>query len=355
VLEYVKCRNWELLKVESEGYQGTVAQLLSNQTKIKIWGCAVFVVPFHLDQILGKEYKEEGALRSCVIGILADLTLTVGKSSRVQDKSIRIHAEQDLVGLLEELSDAENKNLEKVLWESKIVLSVHYELFDEARDIPTNFYESLSKADLITEYAEKIKGWVDCLYQTLSTLRRVKEIRYLQVESKASEIIATLESVEGVFEPCEASQAGSPAESEAQNNHTATNPITKVVETTTEMILAIQLSIKEAEEERERDEKDSQHLQDALKQIEEWNKEIERLKARSITFSKLTESNGPTGDIEANIKMIQCLATMARDIGKNPYDFCAQALTLSSERPPKEGRLPCPHATAPDRGFGYAP
>src|SRR5271155_1872419 len=50
------------------------------------------------------------------VGILADLTLTVGKSSRVQDKSIRIHAEQDLVGLLEELSDAENKNLEKVLW-----------------------------------------------------------------------------------------------------------------------------------------------------------------------------------------------------------------------------------------------
>jgi len=112
------------------------------------------------------------------VGILADLTLTVGKSSRVQDKSIRIHAEQDLVGLLEELSDAENKNLEKVLWESKIVLSVHYELFDEVRDIPTIFYESLSKADLIAKYAKEINGFVDCLYQTLPPLRRVQEIRF---------------------------------------------------------------------------------------------------------------------------------------------------------------------------------
>jgi len=41
----------ELLKVESEGYQRTVALLQSSQTKMKIWGCSVFVVPFHLDQI----------------------------------------------------------------------------------------------------------------------------------------------------------------------------------------------------------------------------------------------------------------------------------------------------------------
>lgn len=67
------------LETQSE-YKHFATQLRSAHMRMKIWGCCVFEVPLHLDQIMTKGHEDQN-LRSSVIGILADLTLTVGKSS----------------------------------------------------------------------------------------------------------------------------------------------------------------------------------------------------------------------------------------------------------------------------------
>lgn len=61
-------------------YRCLVKQVRSSGVRLKIWGCCVFVVPCHLDQLLSKELVKEKALRSSIVGILADLTLTIGES-----------------------------------------------------------------------------------------------------------------------------------------------------------------------------------------------------------------------------------------------------------------------------------
>ena len=54
-------------------------RLKAGRERLKIWGCSAFVVPMHLDQIFDQSRPREAALKSCIIGILVDLFMVLGK------------------------------------------------------------------------------------------------------------------------------------------------------------------------------------------------------------------------------------------------------------------------------------
>lgn len=197
------------------------------------------------------------------------------------------------------------------------MFGIHEEVFEHSLDLPDEVYEySDTIGEAVMGYVDEVVGLVDCLYQTIPFVRRMQDVHYLELNSKASNFISDIKS-EGVSigEP-EFQERDDKASFKVQKFGSHGSPIPMVVDTTAEMMKAIQLSIKEAQEQYTISVADSLAFDDAMKQIEEWDKQIETMKAWSNTFNSLSQDQDSPEVVEHNIKIIQNLATMACDIGK---------------------------------------
>lgn len=221
---------------------------------------------------------------------------------------------------LEGLIDREQSSAREVLLRSQVVFSIHEDFFEESLDLPDELFEdSSSVEEFASKFVNEIVGLVDCLYQTIPILRRMQDIRYLELESQASTIITEMGS-EGVrLEHLNIEVEVDKATRDIQLPEYQFEPVARVVETTAEMMVAIQLSIKEAKEEEAQKSADSVALDDAMKQIEDWERQIERIKAWSKTFNRLSPDQSSLEVRERNIKIVQTLSTLACDIGEKHF------------------------------------
>lgn len=203
---------------------------------------------------------------------------------------------------------------------SQTVFSIHEDVFEQSLDLPDEFYEASDTiGEAVVGYVDEVVGLVDCLYQTIPFVRRMQDVHYLELNSKASAFISDIKS-EGVsIEESEFQAGDDEASFKVQKFGYHGSPIPMVVETTAEMMKAIQLSIKEAQEQYTISVADSLAFDDAMKQIEEWDKQIETMKAWSNTLNSLSRDQDSPEVVEHNIKIIQTLAAMACDVGKPGY------------------------------------
>ncbi len=67
-----------------------VDQLHWSRDRLKIWGCCVFTVPLHLDQILSQGNKGTKVLGSCITDIFVDLSLIIGALSIIVAKHLPV-------------------------------------------------------------------------------------------------------------------------------------------------------------------------------------------------------------------------------------------------------------------------
>ena len=215
---------------------------------------------------------------------------------------------------METLAEAGYPNVQQTLFRSQLVYSIHYKLFEEFLDAPEDQYEtSADMGAFVSELAEEVLGSIDSLFHTLSPLRRQQEIRFLELETTVPNVISNLEAQRIVLEPEAAeniSEAAQPVEF---------TPLEALLETTDEMMTAMEISLIEADRARMEEKKDKEQLEAAVKEINEWQEQHNRLKAWSKTFQKLSKELDDPDAVESKIKICQSLASMATNVGESLF------------------------------------
>ena len=94
-----------------------------------------------------------------------------------------------LEALLGKLISNENSSAKEVLFRSQVIFSIHEDLFDESFDPQDEFFDAS-----ITDHMNETVGFLDCLFETVSVIRRVQDTHFLNSESQTAESVEVVES-----------------------------------------------------------------------------------------------------------------------------------------------------------------
>jgi len=245
-----------------------------------------------------------------------------------------------LESLLEQLVDNGEARLQPVLLHSRIVFSIHQDLFDSCTELQEEEFEGITQnSDFLPECSLEILEYVKCLFQTLPAVRRVQDICLFELESIASQAATKIKLAEATPEqssfpeyqrrreeitgrilevaPSLTRTSGSDFHIEGKGKGKSLGPLETVIDTTAEMMYAIQLSIRDFQRGETQEKEDERAFEDALRQINGWEEEMERMKAWGRTLSIISTAKDSPEATQHNINIVVSLAAMASDVGKD--------------------------------------